>query len=200
VTVTSSHLPHHDLCLTHRHAFDDVSQGTGLPGVDVLRDLAATLDEIEAAQGTAALKYHMARKILVGRTFPSGEAPFQDFSALVRLRNDLVHPKHRDRTKEGRYVEPVSSVVRDLQGRGLTSSKGRNPGDPGGGLSWLNEIECGRTATWACQAAREIITAILTLLPQGSHLFAINLFHDRLANLSALGGLAMRDEGTNAPA
>jgi hypothetical protein len=160
---------------------------TGLPGVDVLRDLAETLDMIEDAQGNIGLKYHLASKILRGRTFNANQAPFQDFNALVKLRNELVHPRHRDRTKEERYIEPRSSVIRDLQQRGLTSSKGRNPGDPGGGMSWLNEIECGRTATWACQAAREIITAVLPLLPQGPHLFAINLFHDQLANLSVLG-------------
>ena len=168
--------------------------------MDLLRDLAETLDVIEAAQGNIALKYQMARKVLGGRTFPADQAPFQDFDALVKLRNDLVHPRHRDRTKVGRYTEPRSHVIRDLQQRGLASSKGRNPGDPGVGTSWLNEIECGRTATWACQAAREIIAAMLTLLPQGPHFFAINSFRDRLSNLSALGGPTARDEDTSAPA
>jgi hypothetical protein len=87
---------------------------TGLPGVNVLRDLAETLDMIEDAQGDIGLKYHMASKILRGRTFDTNQAPFQDFNALVKLRNELVHPRHRDRTREGRYIEPRSPVIRDL--------------------------------------------------------------------------------------
>jgi hypothetical protein len=155
--------------------------------VDTLRDLSVALDMIEDAHGSIEHKYDEASRILGGRTFDVDQAPFQDFKALVRLRNELVHPRHRDRTKEGRYIEPTSPIIRDLQQRGLTSSKGRKPGDPGGGMSWLNEIECGRTATWACQAGRQIITAVLTLLPQGPHLFAINLFREQLSNVSMLG-------------
>ena len=138
---------------------------------------------IEDAQGSIGLKYHMASKILSGRTFDASKAPFQDFDTLVKLRNEVVHPRHRDRTGKGGYVEPASPAIRNLQQRGLTTTRGRQSGDPSGGMSWLNEIECGRTATWACQAAREIITAILTMLPQDSNLFAINHFRDRLRQM-----------------
>lgn len=156
---------------------------TDLPGVDLLRDLAETLDMIEDAQGSIGLKYHMASKILSGRTFEASKAPFQDFDTLVKLRNEVVHPRHRDRTREGGCVEPASPAIRDLQQRGLTTTRGRKSGDVSGGMSWLNEIECGRTATWACQAAREIITAVLTMLPQDFRLSAINHFRDRLRQM-----------------
>jgi hypothetical protein len=155
----------------------------GLPGVDLLRDLAETLDMIEDAQGSVGLKYHMAAKILSGRTFDASQAPFQDFETLVKVRNEVVHPRHRDRTREGGYVEPACPAIRGLQQRGLTTTRGRKSGDVPGGMSWLNEIECGRTATWACQAARGIITAVLTMLPDGFHLSAINHFRDRLPQM-----------------
>jgi hypothetical protein len=145
---------------------------TDLPGVDLLRDLAETLDMIEDEQGSIGLKYHMASKILSGQTFEASKAPFQDFDTLVKLRNEVVHPRHRDRTREGGYVEPASPAIRDLQQRGLTTTRGRKPGDVSGGMSWLNEIECGRTVTWACQAAGEIIKAVLTMLPQDFRLSA----------------------------
>ena len=70
-----------------------------------------------------------------------------------------------------------------LQQRGLTTTRGRKPGDAAGGISWLNEIECARTATWACQTAREIITAVLTMLPQDFRLTAINHFRDRIRQM-----------------
>jgi len=64
-----------------------------------------------------------------------------------------------------------------LQQRGLTSSRGRKVGDPAGGMSWLNELECARTATWACQAARDIIAAVITMLPQDPKMPIISHFH-----------------------
>jgi hypothetical protein len=99
------------------------------PGLDTLADLAATLDMIEKAQGQIDLKYQLASKILGGRTFPPGEAPFQDFANLITLRNELVHPRHRYRTTVTGHVEPVSKVVRDLQQRGLTTTRGRREDD-----------------------------------------------------------------------
>jgi len=87
---------------------------TGRPGVDLLRDLADTLDEIEDAQGTVGLKYQMASKILSGRTFDAGEALFQEFATLTRIRNEIVHPRHRDRTRPGGHIEPASAAIRNF--------------------------------------------------------------------------------------
>jgi hypothetical protein len=156
---------------------------TGLPHVDSLRDLAETLDEIEDAQGNIGLKYHMASKILSGRTFDSGKEPFQEFDLLIKIRNEIAHPRHRDRTRDGGYIEPSSPAIRNLQQRGQTRTKGRKSGDVPGGMSWLNELECGRTAAWAYQAAREIIAAVLTMLPDSIHLAAIYHFRDRLKQM-----------------
>lgn len=135
------------------------------PGLDTMTDLAAMLDMIEKAQGQIDIKYQMASKILTGKTFPRGQAPFQDFANLMTLRNELVHPRHRDRTTPAGHVEPVSKVVRDLQQRGLTTSKGRRPGDVPGGMSWLEEIKSSGVANWAYDCARQIIVAVLTMLP-----------------------------------
>lgn len=154
-----------------------------VPGLDTLADLAATLAMIEKAQGQIDLKYQLASKILTGKTFPPGEAPFQNFANLVTLRNELVHPRHRDRTTVAGHVEPVSKVVRDLQQRGLTTTKGRREGDVPGGMSWLNEIKSSGVAGWAYNAAREIIIALLTMLPDGSGLSTGPLFRDRLKNM-----------------
>lgn len=153
-------------------------------GFDTLADLAATLDMIEKAQGQIELKYQLASKILTGKTFPPGEAPFQDFANLITLRNELVHPRHRDRTTVAGHVEPVSRVVRDLQQRGLTTTRGRREGDVPGGMSWLQEIKSSGVASWAYNTAREIITALLSMLPDNdSELPTGQLFRDRIKDI-----------------
>lgn len=154
-----------------------------VPGLDILADLAATLDMTEKAQGQIDLKYQLASKILAGKTFPPGEAPFQDFANLITLRNELVHPRHRDRTTAAGHVEPVSRVVRDLQQRGLTTTRGRGPGDVPGGVSWLGEIKSSGVASWAYNAAREIIVALLGMLPDDGGLPTTPLFRDRIKDM-----------------
>jgi hypothetical protein len=154
-----------------------------VPGLDVLADLAATLDLTEKAQGQIDLKYQMAAKILSGKTFPRGEVPFQDFADLVSLRNELVHPRYRDRTTAAGHVEPASRVVRNLQQRGLTVTRGRGPGDVPGGMSWLGELRSDGAAKWAYDSAREIIVALLMMLPDDDGLPTTQLFRERISDI-----------------
>src|SRR6476661_9062659 len=46
--------------------------------------------------GVVELKYLMASRILTGSAFDWGSQPYQDFRDLMKLRNDLVHPRHRE--------------------------------------------------------------------------------------------------------
>ena len=115
-------------------------------GLSNLTDLAATLDMTEKAQGQIDLKYQpLASKILSSKTFPRGEAPFQDFANLITLRNELVHPRHRDRTTTAGHVEPISKVIRDLQQRGLTTTRGKRAG-----RSSERHVTVGRTQNCRC--------------------------------------------------
>jgi hypothetical protein len=155
----------------------------GTPGLDTLIDLAATLDLIERSRGQMDLKYLLASKILSGSTFPRGEAPFQEFANLIALRNELVHPRHLDRTTSSGYVEPISKVIKDLQQRGLTTTRGRSPGDIPGGISWLEEIKSSGAAGWAYSAAHDIIIAILKMLPEGDGLPTTLLFRSRIDDI-----------------
>jgi hypothetical protein len=154
-----------------------------VPGIGILVDLAATLGAAEKAQGRIDSKYHLASEILTGKTFPIGAAPFQDFAGLITLRNELVHPRHRDRTTAAGHVQPVSKVVRDLQRRGLTTTRGRGPSDVPGGVSWLGEIKSDGVASWAYNAARGIIIALLRMLPENARLPTTTLFRDRIVEI-----------------
>jgi hypothetical protein len=132
---------------------------------EMLRDLGEVITLVERGNGSTILKYQLAKKILSGSSFERGSAPFQDFANLMALRNALAHPGAFDKfTEEGR-MQPVPSVIRDLQQRGLTRTRGRKAGDAPGGASWLYEITCTSVAKWAYDSAHSMIRAILELLP-----------------------------------
>jgi len=153
-----------------------------LPAAPVLADLAAVLNSVEDDRGGVQLKYHMARMACTGHAFDRGIAPFQDFDRLIRLRNLLVHPRHQDRTTSLGYIEPASDIIRDLQQRGLTQTRPRGQGDPPGGMSWLSQVYCDRTATWAHEAARDIIAELIRVLPYDDRLFYISFLRQWLSS------------------
>ena len=160
------------------------TRGLQLPAEPVLDDLAGTLSAMEQAHERIQAKYDAARKILTGRAFDHGAAPFQDFNDLIKLRNDLVHPLHQDRTTTLGHTEPASPVVRDLQRRGRTRTRGRR-GDPMGGMSWLSEIYCGRMAAWAHKAACDVIAELIMALPRHERLWAMTSFRNWLGSPAA---------------
>jgi len=135
-------------------------------GVSLSRELlafAGVLEEIEDARGSLALKYLMASQTLGGTPFDKGANPFQDFSTLITLRNDIMHLKPRDilvsLTPEAAALDVPKYVVA-LQQRGLA----RTP-SPGVMISWFNRLQTSEMAVWATQTARAIILAVLALIP-----------------------------------
>lgn len=153
--------------------------------VPILNDLATSLGAMVEAREKIQLKYQEARRILIGRAFDRGTAPYQDFDRLIALRNDLVHPRHLDRTTALGHTEPASPVVRYLQRRGLTRTRGRRRGDPAGGMSWLSEIYCGRAAAWAHKAACDVIAELIRALPQHDRLWSMTSFRRWLSSPAA---------------
>lgn len=120
------------------------------------------LAEIEKSRGSTELKYLVASLSLSGRMFDKGTQPFQDFSTLMTIRNHLMHPKpERDQFGDGVSVPPA--YVRDFERRGMTC-----PREPDVSVSWLNLLETELVASWACQAAVEIIVALAAMTPPGS--------------------------------
>jgi hypothetical protein len=133
--------------------------------VQVLSDLSAAIGKIEDSHGPVEDKYLRAHEVLSRTALDRGSQPYQDFRDLMSLRDDLVHPRDRDQTDSHGFVWPQSGVVRRLQQLGYTYTRGRRPGDPGGGASWVSELETPEVAEWAYNAAVKIITAIGTMLP-----------------------------------
>lgn len=140
-------------------------EGILSPALDSLQDLANALTEVEDDRGSTALKYQMAYRILSGHTFPKGSSPYQEFRELMNLRNLLVHLKPGDTHSQTGHVVPREKLIREFQQRGLTRIRGRKPGEPLGGMSWLTEIQTAEMAAWAYQAASAIIGAVGEALP-----------------------------------
>ena len=138
-----------------------------LPVKAVLTDLADVLDEIEKGRGTLAFKYHMARRVLKGRTFPSGITPFQDFADLCKLRNLLVHLRPGDTLDEEGHIVPAEKVIVGFQQRGLAHRRPAGDRTPGTtGMSWLNDLQTAEMAAWAYTTACTIINAVIEMLPE----------------------------------
>ena len=105
----------------------------------------------------------MAAQTLGGTPFDKGANPFQDFSTLITVRNDIMHLKPRDTLDSiapGTATLDVPKYVVALQQRGLA----RTPG-PGVMMSWFNRLQTSEMAVWATKTAQAIIHAVLDLIP-----------------------------------
>jgi hypothetical protein len=76
------------------------------------------LAEVERSRGSTELKYLVASLALSGHTFDRGGPPFQEFSTLMKVRNDLMHPRPLDQFDDGGATVPPS-YVRDFERRGM---------------------------------------------------------------------------------
>jgi hypothetical protein len=141
----------------------------GRENIDMLHQLAATLTAIEKDQLREQLqrKYLQTSRILSTQAFARGSPPFQDFKSLIQLRDALVHPRHQDMTDQAGYISPRPAVVRNLQQRGLTRTRGSRCNGTSGGMSWLDELVTPDIANWAYQAAVGIVRAVGDMLPSG---------------------------------
>jgi hypothetical protein len=117
------------------------------------------LAEVERSRGSTEQKYLRASLSLSGRMFDRSTRPFQDFSTLMKIRNGLMHPKPLDEFDDADVMVPPS-YVREFERRGLTYQR-----DAGVSVSWLNLLETEQIASWACQAAVEIIVAVVEMTP-----------------------------------
>lgn len=150
---------------------------------DRIRDLSVVLDEVETGHGSVELKYHLISRILTGKAFDPGIQPFQDFRSLIRLRNDLAHVKHGDKTEADGSITAKSAVVRQLEQSGLTyppyvSAAGTPPG-----MSWLNKLETTGPATWACNSAVNMLRAVGERLPDERYLMGISSLKQQILDL-----------------
>lgn len=79
-------------------------------------NLAVILDEAEGMRASPEMKYLLLWQIFTGKLFDRGVQPFQDFHALMKLRNWLVHNK-----PDGLDPDPnkLPKAIRELEHKGV---------------------------------------------------------------------------------
>jgi hypothetical protein len=148
-------------------AFAESALRTGQAGKDDrLQTLADLMNELEESRAQLKAKLALAKWILSGVPFDKGTAPYQDFSALVDLRNALMHVKSSVEVGiEGdRPVFRRPKVLETLQQKKLLASFPANSEDMTG-ASWTEAVSTPACARWACNTAAETAKAILSGLP-----------------------------------
>lgn len=94
------------------------------------------------------LKWWLLPRILVGTSFDRSGSPWQDFSALVKLRNALVHYK---------WQQGWPRFMRDFETRGLAFQKE--------GMTWIESVLTDKTARWAVNTVRAMSAKLNELAP-----------------------------------
>lgn len=98
--------------------------------------------------------------ILTGKNVDKGSAPFQDFSLLLGLRNDLVHFK----PNEDIEVEIIRVKPEEVHKKRLEKLRSKNvlatsiAGNPLSGVSnWTFYVSTKAVADWGCAVASEVV-------------------------------------------
>jgi hypothetical protein len=112
-------------------------------------------------------KYRLVANLLPEEPLETGKQPYQNFYHLIRIRNDFAHPKAQE-------TEP--SYLKDFSQRGWLYNKQDDEPKLAG---WMNQLQTPQIATWACQAARDIILNIVKRLEDGHP--PLQDLHDQLA-------------------
>jgi hypothetical protein len=127
---------------------------------EALRAMADAVLDVEAKKGRLEDKFLVASLALTGTMFDQGAQPWQDFAALVRLRNALVHLRPGETADDQGVLGP--SVLKRFEGQRLTY-----PIEPGVvGAPWTLKISTDRMAWWGYSAALRIIRAIVEMAPK----------------------------------
>jgi len=132
--------------------------------------------EIEDARGRTELKYLVGSLTLSGTMFDKGMAPYQDFTTLKGLRDQLMHLKIVNQAvKEGGLLRfRLPPKIQTLRTRGLARP------DDGKGISWVSALQTDRMAIWACEASGSIMLAFLEMLPDSELMQWIDIWKKTL--------------------
>jgi hypothetical protein len=119
--------------------------------------------------GTVELKLNAAYTILTDKKYPRGEGPHQSMALLIKLRNELVHPK-ADVLRTGSPADASPSVtlhrlVNSLQRQGILSKS-----DLGDDVAsaFVSTVATPEVAKWACNTTLEVVKDLLRVLPNSS--------------------------------
>jgi hypothetical protein len=113
------------------------------------------MEDLERSRASLLSRLAMSHWILSGKSVDRGSSPFQDFSVLVGLRNDLVHFK----PNEDIPVETGKQDPEKVHENRLKALKSKNilADLPAGKASWTFYIGTKAVADWSCNTAYQIV-------------------------------------------
>lgn len=113
-----------------------------------------------------------AKIVLSGVAFPKDKAPYQDFYALLKLRDAIVHFRPQPEVKkdeQGRTVHAETRIENLLRNKGILASPdilAQQYSTPGLVITdWIERISTKAVAVWACNSISAIVRDILQSLP-----------------------------------
>jgi len=136
---------------------------------------AAMMKEIEESKGPIRLKYQVARAAFAGQAYNQGTSPFQEFTLLFKLRDEIVHLKAEKKIKfsaEGKITSIQAPGVIERLPKNILASF--NAGDS---YSWLDLVNTPATARWSCNTASKMVLSILDVLPAGEFKEQVTSFY-----------------------
>lgn len=123
------------------------------------------LVQMEEERVQLGAKYRFLYYILAGQSFEEGKSPYQDLAFLIRLRNELVHPKVAligyDAHRNGGRDATSRRILGELDSRGLLTDLGKRSQQP-----WRKLLESHAVAGWALRTVGAIIVAIYDAVPE----------------------------------
>jgi hypothetical protein len=99
------------------------------------------------------MKISIVTQMLFGATPPRNAQPFQDFSLLSKVRNEIVHFKMQ-------FAVPKFVQTLSAKGVALTTSEPAN-------YPWPARLSCTEGIRWAHNTACRMATALTELIPTG---------------------------------
>jgi hypothetical protein len=120
------------------------------------------LTELEDQKAQTRTKYQVLYYILAKAPFPTDRSLWADFTLLLRLRNELVHPKPENIDDFKRGVSSrTTKLIGELRARNLTDRPvGAEPHD----WSFILEDD-ERSAVWAEKTAKSVIQFVAEQAP-----------------------------------
>jgi hypothetical protein len=130
------------------------------PEAPSITTFATLLDKFEEGREKTILKFYITKIVFTGTPYDSGQQPYQDFSLLVKLRNQIVHFKSDKFDKDSNEIPKIikqlpKKIIRDFSSSTTTT--------------WINRLDPLPTAYWSCNVAVDMVKSILDIVPKGGH-------------------------------
>jgi hypothetical protein len=110
-------------------------------------------DTVFAATERASIedRWVVLPRLLFGRTFDRGAEPFQSFTHLVTLRNELVH------------WAPETASFDSFPKKRIEALQSKFEFDPNTRMRWVYRVLNAHCAAWACQSVKSMIQRFCTM-------------------------------------